>query len=43
MYLEIAESYHVSDHRFGIYAQSYVYREVFGVNVDFHGELGPKS
>ena len=43
MYLEIADSYHLSDRRFGIYAQSYVYREVFGVNVDFRGELGTKS
>ena len=28
MIVEIAESYHVSDHRFGIYAKSYVYGEV---------------
>ena len=41
-YLEIAESYHVSDHRFGIYAQSYVYMEGFGVNINFYGELGTK-
>ena len=39
----IAESYHVSDHRFGIYEQSYVYRDVFRVNVDFYGDLGTKS
>ena len=42
-YLKIAGSYHVSDHRFGIYAQSCVYSEVFGVDVDFYGELRTKS
>ena len=29
--------------RIGIYAKSYVYREVFGVNVAFYGGLGTKS
>ena len=42
-YLEIAESYRVSDHIFGICEQRYVYREVLGVNVDFYKDLGIKS
>ena len=42
-YLEIADSYHVSDHRFGIYAQSYVYNEVLWVNVGFYRTRSTKS
>ena len=43
MYLEIAERYDVSEHRFGIYAQSYVYMEVFMIIDDFYEQLGPES
>ena len=42
-YIEIEGSCHVSDYIFKINAKSYVYMEVFGVNVDFLGELGTKS
>ena len=43
VYLEIVESYHVCEHILGIYAKSFVYREVFEVNVHFDKELGTKS
>ena len=42
-YLLIPMSYAVFDHIFGIYAQSYVYMEVFGINMGFYGDLEIKS
>ena len=41
-YLKITWSYGVFDSRFGIYVQSYVYREVFGITIYLYGELGTK-
>ena len=41
--LTIAWSYGVFDSKFGIYVKSYVYRGVFGIFINFYGELGSKS
>ena len=42
-YFKIPGTYHFSEARFGIYAKSCIYMDIFWKSIDFPCELGPKA